>query len=489
MASAKADPPWSTKKIEDAAAPVATGGTGVVIQVGQIFQEESNSDLRGPKWYGNVSTPGIADEMVRTDAQVRQSLQTMIDPITNAVWDAEAASKDAAHAEHAKLISYNFFKWRLPMDRFLRQSTSGALKHGVSLFEMTTDVVEVPASEFPLHPSPEVNGKKRVLFVTGFEQRLPRTIWKWNADSKNSSRLESLEQWVQGDDTTQPGAKSLRTLPTVRANGSPGLLRFTFDEDGNNFEGLAKIRSVWFSWKTKRILRLLDGVRHERQNLGVPTIVLPPNANAEDKKYAKKILDALRGHERAYIVLPNGYTFEFNTSGAGNGTNIAAAIEMCDRDIWMNVGAPFMVSAGAGDTGSYAMADVVNDIRILGLMGLAKLIQEPLNVGVDGPGVIPWIITANYGDSVLQFPRIGPTNMPTQPWTKVMPEITKAVLAGSIIADDSLEAWQRRIMGAPPADPSTARTPVKQTPGEQLPGDVQTSAPAPKPAPSKGAAA
>lgn len=452
------------KGLQKQANPVPTGATGVVIQVGQIFNEEPNEEVRGWKWYGDMTKPGIADEMVRTDAQVRQSMQTLVDPITNAIWDASPAeTKTPAEEEHARFVSYNLFRWRLSFDRFLRQATTGCVKHGVSLFEPTTDIVDVPASLFPNHPSPVVNGVKKVLFITGLERRLPRTIWKWHADKQHPSRLEALEQWIQPDDTNK--VSGTRMLPTIRANGSPGLLRFTFDEDGNNFEGLAKLRSIWFPWKVKRLLRMLEGIRHERQNLGLPTITLPANATNDDKAYVKKILEQLRGHERVYLVLPNGFQFEFNTSGQGNGTNIQAAIESCDRDIWMNVGAPFMTFSGGSGHGSFALAETMNEVRILGLRVIAKILQEPFNVGVDAPPLIPWLVQANYGMNVLQFPSLGPTNMPTQDWAKVIPETTKAVTARIIQVDDPLESFYRRVMGLPNADPSTRRALPVQTSG------------------------
>lgn len=449
--------------------PVGTGHTGITIHWGQVTGEEDNDEVLREKWYGDIGSLGIADQMIATDGHVRASMETISNPLTQAIWGARAAKGKDAYEEHARFAQHVLFK-TVSLDRYLRQAVD-YLGKGYTLFEITTDIVDIPAELFPLHPSPAVNGKKKALAITGLEPRLPRTVKQWVMDPSAPMRVKAIEQWIPSDDQTngfngssspanaiRPPAKTsgYKRLDFVRADGTPAVIRHTLDQRGNNPEGLARLRSIYFSWKSKRALRILDAVRHERQNNGTPTITLPAGFTKDDELKAAEILKALRGHERAFIVLPNGYTFEWNTSGSGGGTNVQQAIEYCDREIWMNVHAPFMLLGGNGDTGSYSLADTINDVRLLGLEGHVKLICEPWNVGLDGPAIIPWLIRSNYGEQSL-YPELCALNLPTRDWSKILPVVLDAINAGAITIDDPLEDFIRQVTSLPLRDPATAR--------------------------------
>lgn len=405
---------------------------------------------------------------------MRSSLETLSNPLTQAIWGVTPPKAREDYAEQARLVEYNLTKV-VSLDRYLRHAVK-ILKHGFELFELTTDVREIPAELFPLHPSPERNGKKQALMITGIAPRLPRTVKRWIFDENNAERISAIEQWVPTDDQTRGfnGTQSIadrlrpkpkrtggyRRLDFSRADGTPAVIRHTYDQEGNDPEGLARSRSIYFEWKSKRALRILEAIRHERQNLGVPMISLPTGFNKDDETKAKLILEALRGHERAYIVLPNGFTFQWNTSGTGQGTNVQEAIDYCDRNIWMNVHAPFMLLGGNGDTGSYALSDTINDVRLLALEGLMKLICEPWNVGVDTAAIIPWLVAQNYGEQI-EYPTLGATNLPTRDWQKITPNVLDAITAGAITADDPLEDHLRQVNFLPKRDPKTARERVQ----------------------------
>lgn len=409
--------------------------------------------------------------MEATDAHVRSAVDTIRNPLTQAIWGTRHAKKREDYDEHTRFAQHNLTKI-VSLDRYLRQAVD-YLGKGYTLFELTTDIVDVPAELFPLHPSPAIGGKKKALAITGIEPRLPRTVKQWIMDPRSPMKVKAVEQWIPNDDQTmgfdgrtssaanaiRPATKTgYRRLDFVRPDGTPAVIRHTLDQRGNNPEGLARLRSIYFAWKSKRALRILEAIRHERQNLGVPTIKLPPGFTKEDEEKAAAILNALRGHERAYIVLPNGFEFEFNTSGTGGGTDVGKAIAYCDAEIWMSVHAPFMLLGGNGDTGSYALADTINDVRLLGLEAHVKLICEPWNVGLDGPAIIPWLIRANYGEQA-EYPELCALNLPTRDWSKILPLVYTGISTGAITMDMPLEEFIRQVTSLPAHDPTTKREP------------------------------
>jgi hypothetical protein len=451
--------------------PRRSGESGIVIHLGRVFGEEDNDDLIGKKWFGDIERLGIADVMVQQDAHVRASLETVKAPIRGALWGMQPARASSsaqptpAELEHADFVRSNLLE-DLCWDDTLRKILDYA-KAGFSLLEFTSEIVEVPAERFPLHPSPvKPNGMKDAWRVTGFEQRLPRTIDRWNMDPEKPGCVKSIRQWVSRSDTDSKGG--------YKDIDARDLLRFTFDQQGNNPEGFALLRSAYKAWKIKVVLEVLDSIRHERQNVGVPKITLPAGFNEADRERALGIVEKIRGHERVGLVLPNGFQFSFDVSGSGAGTNVGEAIERCNRDIWMNVQATFML-LGNGDTGSYALAETLHDVHLLNLEGHCKLICDVFNIGVDAESIVRRAVRLNYGVQP-RYPRLMVQNLPTRDWQKIIPVLAQGCAAGLFTPDDVLEDHLRVATYTPPRDPSTARK--KAEPPVPVMAPMQTSAPA-----------
>lgn len=462
------DPPF-VRELRSVAQPVPQGGSGVTIYYGRVFGQEDNQDLIGPNWYGDMSQVGLAEEMCRTDPHCNSMLEIHKAPLIQATWDFSypTLAKDPTplQLEMQEFDRWNFFellKWR----QTVRQ-TMDYLRAGFSLLSVTTDIVEVPAERFPLHPSPEMpNGMKRVLAVTGLEQRTSRSVFQWVMDPDRPSRVAAVVQLVMKSDVNPGGRQTLETVDP--ANGAPRLLRFTFNPNGNNPEGVSLLRPAWGPYKIKKVLQLIDAMRHERQGLGIPQIRMPKGFTSNDEKIARQILDAVRSHERAYIVLPDGFVFEFNQTGSGKGTNIHEALERCNRDIWIAGRATFML-LGNGDTGSYAMSSNLSDRLNLDCEGHVDVTVAPYNVGVDGPALVPWLNTQNYGPQP-QHPKLGATNLPTLNWEKLLPLLARLTDSDILTADDRLEDQVRSIMRLVPRDKKTSRTAPKLLTAESKAG-------------------
>ncbi len=430
---------------EDVAPAMATrsspvGGAGTRIFQGVLEDLDPNYEVRGTRWYGNGSQLGFADQMMR-DGHVRSSVSYITDPIMAAIWAFKPASKSDIDREIADACAWAFLErldWGETLEKIFKYFT-----HGVSVLEMTDDMRPIPQSRFPLHP-----GRGVGVVPTGFHQRLASTIRRWNQSTIDPTKLASVEQYIPGSDTEKAGS---RVIPGDR------LLRWTWDQDGANFTGFAPLRSCFGAWKTKQLLWVIEGMRHERQALGIPVLSEPENPSDEDLERAATALAAIRAHEKGYMQLPHGYTLEWSTTAAGTGTNIRETIECCNRDIAINSKAGFMLlGQTTSQNGSYALANTQEGQYQIGLVRHAAFVCRVMNRGSDGWSPVERFVRLNYGNEV-QLPRLVARNLPTTDWSKIATTLASLVEKNVITVDDDLEFYMREALNLPPHDPNTAR--------------------------------
>ncbi|MEK0431100.1 MAG: hypothetical protein RL139_904 [Gemmatimonadota bacterium] len=445
--------------------PRPRGGAGTLISAGSIDDTDENADVRNERWYGSPGVAGWAQKMER-DAHVRQSLSARSAPLRGALWDFEAASEAPADVEAAAFARWAFFE-RLSWDRFMRDALRFH-RDGFSLFELTDDTAAIPTDRFPLHP-----GRGTGVVYTGLHHRPAWTVYRWAQSTSDPTQLASVEQRLQGTDGEKPGFVSI-----------PGgaLLRFTQEQEGANFAGFSTARSAYGPWKIKRLLLVLDAIRHERMGVATPELTLPEGVEANDEEViaARSILAEMRSNEKGYILLPHGY--EFKWASGGESTNIGEAIERCNRDIAFNTGTGFMLLGLTGGTGSYALAQSQDGQYQVSLEGDAKFVCDTINLGSDGWSPVERLIRLNYGAKV-GLPRICVRNMPTRNWEKLLPVVKDLVGAKIITVDNRLEDFTRKVTYLPARDPATARKAIEPPP--MVPGQAPAPAKDEPPAPAE----
>jgi hypothetical protein len=270
---------------------------------------------------------------------------------------------------------------------------------------------------------------------------------RWHQSKQNPQQIEAITQFIIGSDGEKAGFRRVE---------ADRLIRFTENQDGANFEGLATLRSAYGPWKIKIALQVIESIKHERQGIGTPTIRLPEGAIDEDIDTAQTILSEMRAHQKGYLILPHGYEFTWEATSQGDGTAISEAIERCNRDIAVNVGAGFMLLGLTGKTGSFALATSQQGQFEIGLEGDARFISDTFNSGADGWSPIERIVRMNYGEGVA-VPKMAAQNMPTRDWSKILPVVHNLSMSGVLTADDVTESFVRKVLRMPQRDPETAR--------------------------------
>ena len=123
-------------------------------------------------------------------------------------------------------------------------------------------------------------------------------------------------------------------------------------------------------------------------------------------------------------ILPNGWIFKWDTSGTGQGTNVAERIEQLKGDIADGAMSKFM-SMGGGDTGSYALAETQADRHLDLITVFASYIQDVMNIGSDGWSPIQRVVDWNYGQQDY-YPQFCLKNLRSKDdWVQVLPLLDK----------------------------------------------------------------
>lgn len=429
------------------------GGAGTRITSGAIESLDQNTALRGAKWYGSPGSLGIAQKMLR-DSHVRQSIAVVYSPLLAATWRFRPASDSPIDRESADFCNWAFIE-RLPWHEIIKRTVSDYCAYGFALAELTDASMPLPSARFPLH-----SGGGMGVVPTGVHQIPAWTVWGWKQSISSPAQTSGVVQYVQGSDVEPMGWP---TIPGER------LLRWTWDQEGANFEGLAILRSAYAPWKMKIAFQTLAAMKHERLAVPAPVAIASEEASDDDIAAVETILQEMRANAKGYLVLDNGWQFSWQGATASDGSNIEAAISQCNQDILFNVSAGFMLLGLTGKSGSYALGATQQGQYHLSEMAHARHLATGWNLGFDGWSPVERIVRLNYGDGA-GLPRLEARNLPTADWAARIPLLINATNVGLVRRDAKTENAIREALEFDPFDLETelpGRSPVALLPSER----------------------
>lgn len=418
---------------------LSRGSPGVAYWSGQPSYLDSNRDARGQAWFGTPYAYGFVHEALR-DPYVRRGEDSVVDPVVAAEWDFAPASDtplDIEIADFCKHIFLERIQWAQAMSLRMRSY----MQTGVAIEEITDDVVDISSTRFPSHP-----GRGKGIGITGIHLRPTRTIVGWYPGA-NRERLDHVTQQTPGDSM---GGGTQVDLSSDR------LLRSTWQPESlGDFLGFAQHRSVYYAVKTKRVLLIVEALRHQREHLGVPVLTLPELQPSEDEvRTAEEILGHLQADERGYLILPNGWKIDLlSTNGS---TDIGATLERLNRDIMINYACNWQLLGQQDSNGSFALSSTLEGQYEISLEKHARFQMDTFNLGSDGWSPVERIVRLNYGNTV-GLPRLTARNMPTRDWAKILPVLDSLTQSGHITPSVGTETFLRRVLFVPQLDASGAR--------------------------------
>ncbi len=414
-------------------------------------------------------------EMRRGDAQVAGTLRACKLPILSAQWqvqpppDAELKSgQTAAKAkEVARFIQENLFgglEWQTHTGSWITQSWKDVVRFALRMQDFGAACYEEVMA---------IDGDK--IRVRRMADRQALTFYRWHTDPHSvdptlapfiyddGETLYALEQW---------GYRSNRfeyvLLPTDKA------CIFTHDQEGANFWGIPLTRAMYPHWYIKKHLERIDAIACERNSLGVPMILLPPNPSKQDVHAAQQWVTQLAAHEKTGLALP--HDAEFKLVGIeGRIREILPSLQYHKQQIATSCLAMFM-ELGQSHTGSRALGESQTDFFLLATQNTADYIASRIrhstirrlthwNFGPDAP--VPYLVPANVqARSIETMAAIIAQLAQAGAWISDRASLnqTRHELCFTDLAEDDVVAIRGERIGAPAGDiPAPGGEPARVT--------------------------
>lgn len=380
------------------------GETGTIIVAGRITSEEYNHVLTGKTAIRQIEI------MRRSDSTVHSALQMVKLPLLGLERDIEAASDDDFDQEVANFIRRELFDRNVNFHDFIRQMMT-CFEFGFSVAEKTFELTTF-------------NGKTRVgISELGFRKQISIDAWETKEEEPG---------------VTQQLLRGTVSIPAEK------LMVFSFDKEGDNYEGISLLRYAFKDWDMKDKLILVNAVALEKLAMGIPVIEFDTGVSEDEKARAREYLRQMRANEEAYIEKPKGSTVEMLDMKASSTKDVLPTIKYHDRQILLSVLGQFLdLGSGAG-SGSRAVGDVQSDLFMLSEEAanqfLMAVIQEQL---------IKPLCDLNFSELPNGYPKLTSGHIKDDDVTQLADAYQKFASANLLTADPELEQHVRTQLGAP----------------------------------------
>lgn len=403
------------------------GASGRYARDGIITPDEHNPDLVG------VSGIDRYEKMWRTDADVRRSLQMVINPIAGATWDVEPAGGEDATAEDVKVaeaLKWALFEHMRPrFSSHVYEALRVAFRTGFGPFEKVWELAD--------------HDGRRLWVPQSLRLRKPSTVLYWYEDGE---QLQGLGQ--------QPPDGPLRRID------ARNLVYYRVGVEGNNWEGESLLRAAYKHYVYKEKLELIDAMKHEKYGLGTPIAYVPQSLQGSDLTEFEEALAGLRANEQGYLVVPYPHVSNAEpgqgalvdiltpsgTSGVNGGTDIPASLKYHADKISASVLEEFM-RLGQEKVGARATADVQQDPFLAFCEALASVVVED----TVNEQLVPEFVALNF--STDRLPRVSCSLIDSMSVTELATAAQALTGAGLLHPDNPTEDYIRERIDFPAADP------------------------------------
>lgn len=378
-----------------------SGRSGTIISHGIITNEDYNRSLTG------IAGNKMYEIMRRSDSTVRSALQIVKLPILSTTWSIEPVKDEDGNItpedeEKANHIKRELFHRNVNFQSIIKHALT-ELDFGFSIFEKVFELVEF-------------EGSVRI----GIKKLAPR-------------KQVSVYKWLTRDD--QPGI----TQQTVEGQFDiprEKLIVFTHDKEGDNYEGISLLRSIYKDWDIKDKLVIINAIALERQGIGVPIVKARENASPTpaDQEAAVDALSNLRANEKAYLKIPETMEVTMLDMKGSTTKEIIPSLNYHDGRIMTGVLARFMELGGASGTGSQALSGDLSSIFMKAEEALANELVATLM-----DDLIKQLCDLNYADMSSGYPQLTYGAIADDDNVALANSISQLMTAGALTADADLE--------------------------------------------------
>jgi hypothetical protein len=320
---------------------IGYGTSGTEIYGGYIF-EEYLKDLRGSK------LADIVDKMRRSDPIVKMILRALKLPLLSQNWFIEQ-NEESKEAEWQKKL-FDKVVFNDMSDSFTKTLAEilTCEDFGYSLFEKVHGVSFAPELG-------QYNTVKRLAF------RSQRTIERWKVDKGGS--LICVYQMAFGDI-----GKTIE-IP------AQFLVHFAPEMEGDNFEGMSKLRPCYGPWLRKNEFLKLLAAGIEKYAIPTPILEVPAEkTQSEEFDNAVEALECYTSNQSQYLTFPEGWKLSV-TPTTFDSEKVRKIIDSENQEMVNSVMASFLL-LGQGSSGSYSLSKDLSNFFAQSLQATADHISE-----------------------------------------------------------------------------------------------------------------
>ena len=417
--------PPATGGKSDPPSDAALGVSGTPITSGYLTDlGEYNPELTGR------NAISVYEQMRRGDGQVRATLAACKLPVLAARWDVapgkarpgrgqERKAKEVA--EFARENLFGGLEFKDSMGGWVTQTWDDVLRNALLMLDFGCAVHEDVWT---------LDGSS--IRLRRLASRLPLTFYRWHTDLDGETLL-ALEQWGY-----RRGHFLAVTLPAQK------IARFTYQQEGANFWGMALLRAMYPHWYVKSKLYRIDAIACERNSLGVPVFRLSPGFSAEDRDSAYNFVTQLSTHEATGLVEPPGDPHTGLRIAGVNGQlrNLMPSIQHHNEMISRAALAMFMDLGGTAH-GSRALGQVQGSFFLLALQHVADQIASTLTATS-----LRRLVRLNFGDEAA-MPRLVAANVQARSLEEIVGSLTSLATAGLVVSEQNVRRYIRNELALP----------------------------------------
>lgn len=418
-----------------------------------ILVQESTKGVSGTQIYGGVFDEDYLYNMksvdkaheydkVKRDYSAAMLLSAVKSPILGATREVQCAGEDNPEYEKHEILAKKVLFEDIDLDDYISDALTMCEK-GYSLFEEA----HVPMME------PLLNEEGKTILPSYItlaqpEWRDPKTIYRWNFDSK-TRKLFSVTQQAQGDigGFNDMDARFLNVL--------------TLKKEGQNLEGESLLRPCYGPWLRKNNYLKLNAMAIEK-SMPIPTAEIPTGKeNSPEFETLKLVFESFTSHQSNYLTWPAGWKVELANGNNYDPSKIEVSIDNEDKRMAMAFLANFLLLGSSGGSGSYALSNDLSDFFLSGETYIANIIEKSINA------YIKKVVILNFGKQ-QKYPKFKFTGITDKAGIEFANMIKLLVDSKVIIPDGELEESVRKRMNLPKASEEDQRVITPAFPEKQM---------------------
>jgi hypothetical protein len=262
--------------------------------------------------------------------------------------------------------------------------------------------------------------------------RLPLTFYRWLTEPDGET-LMAVEQY---------GYRNSQFLTAILP--AEKIARFTYQQEGANFWGIALLRAIYPHWYIKTALYKIDSIASERNALGIPVFRLAPGFSSQDKELAYNFVTQLAAHEATGMVEPPGDTTTGLRIVGYQGRLRDVMPSILHHNVMISHAALVLfMDLGQAEHGSRALGDSSQSFFMLSLQNLADQIALSIT-----NSTIRRLVEFNFGEGT-PAPRLLAANVQSRSLEAIASALTQFAQAGLVISEANLRRFIREELALP----------------------------------------